>query len=45
MSESVNIDLLGVQRGVIVQQVNCRGAMGRGLALSIRQKWPNVYSE
>jgi O-acetyl-ADP-ribose deacetylase (regulator of RNase III) len=45
MSESVNIDLWRIQRGVIVQQVNCRGAMGRGLALAIRQKWPNVYSE
>lgn len=45
MSEIVNTDLLGIQRGVIVQQVNCRGAMGRGLALAIRQKWPIVYSE
>lgn len=45
MSEIVNTDLLGIQRGVIVQQVNCRGAMGRGLALAIRQKWPIVNSE
>ncbi len=45
MSEPVNQDLLGIQRGIIVQQVNCRGAMGRGLALAIRQKWPQVYSE
>jgi O-acetyl-ADP-ribose deacetylase (regulator of RNase III) len=45
MSEIVNTGLLDTRRGVIVQQVNCRGAMGRGLALSIRQKWPNVYSE
>ncbi len=45
MSNIVNQDLLGIQRGVIVQQVNCRGAMGRGLALEIRRKWPQVYSE
>lgn len=31
------------QKGLLVQQVNCRGAMGRGLALAVRQKWPQVY--
>lgn len=28
---------------IIVQQVNCRGVMGRGLAKSIRDKYPQVY--
>lgn len=36
-------DLLSIDHGILVQQVNCRGAMGRGLALAIRQKWPQVY--
>lgn len=27
----------------ICQQVNCRGVMGAGLALQIRNKWPVVY--
>jgi O-acetyl-ADP-ribose deacetylase (regulator of RNase III) len=45
MSKVLNMDLLDIQRGVLVHQVNCRGAMGRGLALAIRQKWPVVYSE
>lgn len=45
LSEIATTDLLGIQRGILVQQVNCRGAMGRGLALAIRQKWPVVYSE
>ena len=45
MNKVLNIDVLTVISGIIVQQVNCRGAMGRGLALAIRQKWPVVYSE
>jgi O-acetyl-ADP-ribose deacetylase (regulator of RNase III) len=45
MSKVLNVSLLDIQRGVLVHQVNCRGAMGRGLALAIRQKWPVVYSE
>ncbi len=44
-AEPINVNLLDISRGIIVQQVNCRGAMGRGLALAIRQKWPQVYSE
>ena len=36
-------DLLGIEVGILVQQVNCMGAMGRGLALAIRKKWPSVY--
>lgn len=43
MNEILYMDLLHITHGVIVQQVNCRGAMGRGLAYAIRQKWPQVY--
>lgn len=30
---------------VLCQQVNCQGVMGAGLALAIRKKWPQVYSD
>ena len=39
----VQQDLLSIERGVIVQQVNCRKVMGKGLALAIRSKWPQVF--
>lgn len=45
MSKIENINMLDITRGILVQQVNCRGAMGRGLALAIKQKWPVVFSE
>lgn len=38
----VQQDLLSVEQGVIVQQVNCRHVMGRGLAQAIKEKWPVV---
>ena len=41
--ETVPGDLLSIEKGIIVQQVNCRGKMGAGLALSIRRKYPQVY--
>jgi O-acetyl-ADP-ribose deacetylase (regulator of RNase III) len=37
-------DILKVTKGIIVQQVNCQGVMGCGIALAIRQKWPEVYT-
>lgn len=36
-------DLLNAKETYIVQQVNCIGVMGAGLALQIRQKYPSVY--
>jgi O-acetyl-ADP-ribose deacetylase (regulator of RNase III) len=36
-------NLLEVETGLIVHQVNCLGFMGRGIAKSIREKWPKVY--
>lgn len=35
--------LLNVPYGIIAHQVNCRGAMGAGVALAIRNKWPDVF--
>ena len=37
-------DILKVTEGIIVQQVNCQGVMGCGIALAIRRKWPEVYT-
>ena len=34
--------LTAVQAGYIVHQVNCRGAMGAGIAIKIANKWPAV---
>lgn len=33
-----------VKRGVIVQQVNAQGVMGSGIAKSIREQWPAVWT-
>lgn len=37
------MDILDITNGVIIHQVNCRGVMGAGLALQIRNKYPIVY--
>lgn len=37
------MDILAVEQGIIVHQVNCQGVMGAGIALAIRKKWPIVY--
>lgn len=36
-------DILTVENGLILHQVNAKGVMGAGLALQIRRKWPVVY--
>ena len=38
-------NILDITEGIIVQQVNCMGVMGAGLAKQIRDKWPDVYYE
>jgi len=38
----INGDLLSIGRGVIVQQVNCQGVMGAGLAKAIADHYPEV---
>ena len=35
-------DLLAVTHGICCQQVNCRGAFGKGLALATRMKFPLI---
>jgi len=36
-------DLLEITEGVICHQVNCRRVAGAGIALQIRNKWPDWY--
>ena len=36
-------NILEVKSGIICHQVNCIGAMGAGLALQIKNKWPVVF--
>ncbi len=43
--EVIEKDILTIESGYIFQQVNCQKVMGSGLALSIVQKWPQVYTE
>ena len=38
-------NILTVEKGIIVHQVNCMGVMGSGLAKSIREKWPVVFQQ
>lgn len=43
--ETIEKDILTVQTGFIFQQVNCQGVMGSGIAKSIRDKWPQVFTD
>ena len=38
-------NLLESNCDIICHQVNCKRAMGRGIAGQIRQKWPKVYED
>jgi len=41
----INGNLLDIPEGILVHQVNTLGVMGAGIALQIKKKWPQVYSE
>lgn len=38
-------DITQVESGFLCHQVNCRKAMGAGLALQIKNKWPVVFEQ
>lgn len=40
---SISGDLLKQTTGLLVHGVNCQGVMGKGIALSIRKKYPQVF--
>lgn len=43
MVKLINGDLLEAKETYIAHQVNCYGAMGRGVALQIKNRYPDVY--
>ena len=47
MIEAIEIkgNVLDCNCKYIVHQVNCKGIMGSGLALQVRNRYPNVYEE
>lgn len=45
MIKIVSGNILEAKEPVIIQQVNCRGVMGAGLAKAIYTKWPQVKQE
>lgn len=45
MTTTIPRDILTITEGIIVQQVNCKGVMGAGLAKKIADKWPVVKTE
>lgn len=42
MVKLINGDLLEAKETYIAHQVNCYGAMGRGVALQIKNRYPDV---
>ncbi len=38
-------DVTEIKCDVVLHQVNCKGVMGSGVALTIKQKYPEVYNE
>lgn len=38
-------DILQSDEEIIIHQVNCKGVMGGGIALQIKEKYPEVYAD
>lgn len=43
--KTITGNILDIKEGILVHQVNTLGYANRGLALQIRNKWPDWYSE
>lgn len=43
MIEYKKMDITGVDNGVIIHGVNCLRVMGSGVALAIKNKWPQIF--
>ncbi|KKM65512.1 hypothetical protein LCGC14_1490620 [marine sediment metagenome] len=41
--KTIDGNILDIDNGIICHQVNCKGVMGAGLALQIKNKWPEAY--
>lgn len=42
--KTISGDILSIEHGYIMHQVNCRGVMGAGLAKQIKLAYPDVYN-
>lgn len=42
--EVIERDLFDCTEGVMCHQVNCRGVMGSGIALVVKNRWPDVFT-
>lgn len=45
MIKIVHSDITNAKRGFILHGVNCMGHMGAGVALAIKNRWPEVFEE
>lgn len=45
MYELIKGDILNVERGILVHQVNSQGVMGAGLAKAIKEKYPIIFEK
>lgn len=45
MLQVIEKDLLDIDEGLIVHQVNCRGRMGAGVAGQLKEKYPVIYKK
>lgn len=41
----IDKDITTVDMGIIGHQCNCQGAMGAGVSLAIKNKWPQAYDD
>jgi len=44
MNKTIYKDILSIKSGIVCHQVNCKGIMGKGLALDIKNKYPSVHT-
>lgn len=42
--EYIQGDITNETSGLIIHGVNCQGAMGSGVALALKTKWPQIYT-
>ena len=45
ITEHVGDLLENVEKGFIIHGCNAQGRMGSGIALALRKKWPEIYTE
>src|SRR2546423_2136017 len=43
VEERAQADLFAIQVDAIVNPVNCKGVMGKGIALEVKKRWPRSF--